>query len=123
MHTEFHPPDSLLKLGRDWVAAWNAHDLERVLRLYSDECEMVSDKIPYFGFDANGVLRGKDNLRAYWSKALSLLPDLHFDLIDLFVSPNSVVVYYTNERGKKICEYLRVNADGAIIQGSANHAY
>jgi hypothetical protein len=64
-------------------------------------------------------VRGKDALRAYWGKALGLLPNLHFTLIEVFVSPDSVVVFYANERGKKICEYLRVNAAGRI--GSANH--
>jgi predicted ester cyclase len=71
--------------------------------------------------DASGTLRGKDRLRMYWGKALTLLPNLHFDLIDLFVSPNSIVVFYQNERGAKICEYLRLNAEGKIVQGSANH--
>jgi hypothetical protein len=49
------------------------------------------------------------------------VPNLHFTLIEVFVSPDSVVVFYANERGKKICEYLRVNAAGRILQGSANH--
>lgn len=49
------------------------------------------------------------------------MPELHFSLIELFVSPDSVVVFYANERGKKICEYLRVDAAGKIVQGSANH--
>ena len=49
------------------------------------------------------------------------MPDLHFTLIDTYVSPDSVVAFYQNEHGKKICEYLRVNADGRIVQGSANH--
>ena len=57
----------------------------------------------------------------YWGKALQLVPNLQFDLIDLFVSPDSVVVFYANERGGRICEYLRVDADGRIVQGSANH--
>jgi len=29
------------------------------------------------------------------------------------------VVFYENERGKKICEYLRGNDTGLIVQGSA----
>jgi hypothetical protein len=32
---------------------------------------------------------------------------LHFDLIDTYVSPDSIVVFYQNERGAKIREYLR----------------
>jgi ketosteroid isomerase-like protein len=116
-----HQPSSLAELGRTWVEAWNARDLERVLTLYDENTVMTSDRIPMLGFDESGTVRGKDTLRAYWSKALGLVPNLHFSLIELFVSPDSVVVFYENERGKRICEYLRVNAAGKIVQGSANH--
>jgi len=114
-------PQAIAQLGKEWVAAWNARDLERVLALYADDAEMTSDRIPAFGFDPSGTLRGKDRLRAYWGKGLELLPNLHFTLIDLYVSPDSLVVFYSNERGARICEYLRLNADGKIRQGSANH--
>ena len=60
-------------------------------------------------------------MRAYWGKALTLVPNLHFTLIDTYVSPDSVVVFYQNERDAKICEYLRLDAAGKIRQGSANH--
>ncbi|MCS3502233.1 ketosteroid isomerase-like protein [Bradyrhizobium japonicum] len=116
-----HQPSTLAALGRTWVEAWNTRDLERVLTLYDEAAVMTSDRIPAMGFDASGTVRGKDALRAYWGKALALLPELHFRLIDLFVSPDSVVVFYENERGKRICEYLRVNDAGLIVQGSANH--
>jgi ketosteroid isomerase-like protein len=116
-----HDPARLTALGKEWIAAWNARDLERVLTLYSEDTEMTSALIPALGFDASGTVHGKDRLRAYWSTALRRLPDLHFDLIDLFVSPDSLVVFYANERGQKICEYLRLDAEGRIRQGSANH--
>ncbi|PSO15294.1 nuclear transport factor 2 family protein [Bradyrhizobium sp. MOS003] len=116
-----HQPSTLAALGRTWVEAWNARDLERVLTLYDEAAVMTSDRIPMLGFDASGTVRGKDALRAYWGKALGLIPNLHFTVIDVFVSPDSVVVFYENERGKRICEYLRVNEAGLIVQGSANH--
>ncbi|MCK1420533.1 nuclear transport factor 2 family protein [Bradyrhizobium sp. 180] len=119
--SQHHQPTTLAALGRSWIEAWNARDLERVLTLYDEAAVMTSDRIPVMGFDASGTVRGKDALRAYWGKALGLLPNLHFSLIDVFVSPDSVVVFYENERGKRICEYLRVNAEGLIVQGSANH--
>jgi uncharacterized protein (TIGR02246 family) len=121
MPSQPHPPADLAALGQEWVAAWNAHDLERVLALYAEDSEMTSDRIPAMGFDASGTLRGKDRIRTYWAKALTLLPDLHFELIDTYVSPDSIVVFYQNQRGAKICEYLRLNAAGKIVQGSANH--
>ena len=116
-----HDAARLAALGRDWIAAWNSHDLERVLALYAEDSEMTSDRIPALGFDPSGTLRGKSKLRAYWGAALQLLPDLHFDLIDTYVSPDSIVVFYQNEGGLRICEYLRLNAEGKIRQGSANH--
>jgi ketosteroid isomerase-like protein len=116
-----HDPAFCAALGKQWIDAWNSHDLERILALYSDDSEMTSDKIPLLGLDPTGTLRGKDRLRQYWSKGLQLIPNLHFTLIDVYVSPDSLVVFYENERGAKICEYLRLNADGKIRQGSANH--
>ena len=119
--SQHHDPAFCAALGKQWIDAWNSHDLERILALYSDDSEMTSDKIPLLGLDPTGTLRGKDRLRQYWSKGLQLIPDLHFTLIDVYVSPDSLIVFYENERGAKICEYLRLNADGKIRQGSANH--
>ena len=116
-----HHPTRLAALGREWIAAWNSRDLERVLTLYAEDAEMTSDKIQLLGLDSSGTLEGKAKLRIYWEKGLKLLPDLHFTLIDTFVSPDSIVVFYQNERGARICEYLRLDASGRIVQGSANH--
>jgi ketosteroid isomerase-like protein len=121
MALQHHDPAYCAALGKQWIDAWNSHDLERILALYADDTEMTSDKIPALGFDPSGTVRGKERLRQYWRKGLDLLPNLHFTLIDLYVSPDSLVVFYTNERGAQICEYLRLNADGRIKQGSANH--
>ncbi len=121
MPGQHHDVAHLAALGRQWIAAWNSRDLERVLELYAEDFEMTSDKIPALGFDPSGTLRGKANVRAYWAKALQLVPGLHFELIDTYVSPDSLVVFYQNETGAKICEYLRLNAEGKIVQGSANH--
>jgi ketosteroid isomerase-like protein len=121
MAQRHHDPAFCAALGKQWIDAWNSHDLERILALYSDDSEMTSDKIPLLGLDPTGTLRGKDGLRQYWSKGLQLIPNLHFTLIDVYVSPDSLIVFYSNERGAKICEYLRLNADGKIRQGSANH--
>lgn len=123
MSDDAHP--DLIALGERWIEAWNSHDLDRILALYSDDAEMTSDGIVRLGFTVQGLVKGKQNLRAYWSKALATLPNLHFVVRGFFTSPNSVVVHYTNDRGQTICEYLRVGQTGAnaglIVQGSANH--
>jgi ketosteroid isomerase-like protein len=113
-------PD-MTALGREWIAAWNARDLDRVLGLYAEDSEMTSHHIAGLGFDPSGTLRGKSKIREYWAFALAKLPDLHFELIDLYASPDSLIVFYSNERGAKICEYLRLDAAGKISQGSGNY--
>ena len=116
-----HAPADLQKLATEWIDAWNAHDLERVLALYTDNAEMTSPYIVTLDFDAGGTLRGKDRLRAYWTKALTLRPKLHFTLIEAFLSPDSVALLYRNDLGKQVCEYLRLDAAGKIRQASGNY--
>src|SRR6266403_5409100 len=103
MPSQPHPPAQLAALGRNWIAAWNSHDLELVLALYAEDSEMTSDRIPAMGFDASGTLRGKDKIRTYWAKALTLLPGLHFELIDAYVSPDSIVVFDHPGLGQPPC--------------------
>ena len=116
-----HATADLQELAAEWIAAWNSHDLERVLLLYTDESEMTSPYIAKLGFDESGTLRGKDRLRTYWSKALTLRPHLHFVLIEAFVGPDSVAVLYRNDLGKQVCEYLRLDDAGKIRQASGNY--
>jgi ketosteroid isomerase-like protein len=116
-----HAPADLQKLATEWIAAWNSRDLDQVLALYTADCEMTSPYIAKLGFHAGGTLRGKDHLRAYWSKALTLRPKLHFTLIEAFVSPDSVALLYHNEFGKQVCEYLRLDEAGLIRQASGNY--
>jgi ketosteroid isomerase-like protein len=115
----------LTALGEAWIAAWNSRDLARILALYADDAEMTSDGIVRLGFAVQGSVRGKQNLRAYWSKALAMFPSLHFTPTGVFTSPNSLIVHYTTDRGQTICEYLRVDQvgrnAGLIVQGSAHH--
>ena len=116
-----HATADLLKLAEQWIAAWNARDIERVLALYTDDSEMTSRYIVTLGFDPSGTLRGKDALRVYWSKALTLRPNLHFTLLEAFLSPDSVAVLYRNDLGKQVCEYLRLDDAGLIRQASGNY--
>jgi ketosteroid isomerase-like protein len=63
-------------LAQGWVTAWNAHDLPRILSLYSDDFEMTSSYIVQITGEASGTLRGKAAVGAYWQKALEKFPDL-----------------------------------------------
>jgi len=69
----------------EWIAAWSAQDLPRILSHYEDDFEMASPRIIEIAGQPSGVLRGKKDVGAYWAKALALVPDLRFELLGLFL--------------------------------------
>ena len=104
------------RFAAEWAAAWNSHDLERVLTHYTDDVEFASPKITELLGDPSGVARGKEALRAYWGSALKLLPDLHFTVEDVRAGVDSVVIAYRNERGRGVTEVLTFR-DGLVCRG------
>lgn len=60
----------------NWIAAWNARDVEAVLLLFGDHCEFRSPKAATI--TGHGTVRGKPALRAYWQAALAAIPSLQF---------------------------------------------
>lgn len=63
-----------------WVQAWNAHDVEAVLEHFPGDVVFTSPVAARVVPDSGGVVRGKAGLREYWTAALKLLPNLHFDV-------------------------------------------
>src|SRR5215831_6099483 len=58
------------RFAKEWVAAWNSHDLERILVHYEDNFEMSSPIITTLVGERSGKLRGKAAVGGYWAKAL-----------------------------------------------------
>jgi ketosteroid isomerase-like protein len=85
--------------AEEWIDAWNAHDVERVLAHYADDVELYSPFIVSIAHEPRGRLVGKAAVRAYWSTALSLIKDLRFELLDLLVGVHSLTIYYKGHRG------------------------
>lgn len=110
------------RFADEWIAAWNAHDLDRVLAHYDDDFEMSSPKIVDIAGEPSGVLRGKANVGAYWRKALSLITDLRFEKIAVFVGAESVAVHYANQAGKLAVEVFFFGSSGRVARAAAHYA-
>ena len=87
------------EFARDWIDSWNSHDLDRILSHYSDQFEMVSPIIVQLAGERSGMLKGKDAVRAYWAKALQLIPDLRFELLSILIGIDSITLHYRGPRG------------------------
>lgn len=107
--------------ARDWIESWNAHDLARVLSHYADEFEMSSPFIAQMGGEPSGTLAGKERVAAYWRVGLQKLPDLHFDLLGVFVGASSLAIHYRTSFGRDAVEVCFFNAAGLVIRAAAHY--
>lgn len=104
----------------DWIAAWNSHDLDRILSHYAEDFEMSSPYIAQIAGEPSGVLRGKTAVGAYWKQALARMPDLRFELITTLVGANSITLYYRGARGLA-AEVFFFGADQAVVRAAAHY--
>ena len=103
-----------------WEAAWNSHDLDRILAHYSEGVVFRSHKA--MQLVGQGEVRGRAALRHYWSKALSAQPELSFVVVNVFKGHGMMVITYENQRGVLAAETLRFGTEGLVVEASACHA-
>ena len=113
--------DEAWDLANDWVAAWNAHDLDRIMTHYDDAVELTSPVAAKLLGAANGKVVGKASLRAYFQRGLAAYPELHFRLADVLWGVNSVVLYYTNQTGTHTAEFMELSATRKVARVVANY--
>ena len=109
------------RFAKEWVAAWNSHDLERVLEHYEDDFEMSSPIIVTLMGEPSGKLKGKAAVGAYWTKALKAVPDLRFELLAALAGTDSVTVYCRGHRGLT-AEVLHFGPGGTVRAAFAHYA-
>jgi predicted ester cyclase len=113
--------DEARKLANDWVAAWNAHDLDLIMTHYEDAIELTSPAAAQLLGTPDGRVVGKPNLRAYFQRGLEAYPELRFQLEDVLWGLNSVVLYYTNQKGSRTAEFMELSANGKVARVVANY--
>jgi ketosteroid isomerase-like protein len=99
--------------AEQWVKDWNAHDLDALLGHFTDDVVFTSPvAVRLLGSD--GVIRGKEALRKYWSEGLRLIPDLRFEVLAVYAGVSTVVINYRNQAGGAVCEVLTF--DGSLVR-------
>lgn len=109
------------QFAASWIAAWNAHDLNRILAHYTDDFEMSSPKIISIAGESSGQLWGKTAVGDYWKRALALRPDLHFRLLAVFPGVRTICVHYESLDGHPAVEWFEFNEEFQIIKAAAHY--
>ena len=114
--------DEAWSLANHWVAAWNSHDLDSIITHYDDAIELTSPVAAQLLGMSDGRVVGKANLRAYFQRGLEAYPDLHFRLEDVLWGINTVLLYYTNQKGTRTAEFMELSATGKVARVVANYS-
>lgn len=105
-----------------WIAAWNSHDLDRILEHYTEDAEVTSPLVETYVGPGRTTVRGKPALRAYWGAALATYPDLQFRLFRAYAGPSSLVLHYQSVQGLVAAECLELDPGGRVQRVLAHYA-
>ena len=110
------------EFAKDWVEAWNSHDLNRVLSHYEEDVVLTSPRVRLFLGRDDGIIRGKAALRDYMELALKKVPDLRFSLDRVFSGVNAVVLEFHTHQGRHTAEFMEFGRNGLVSRASATDA-
>lgn len=113
-----------IQIAKQWFAAFNEHNLGNLLSLYHDNAAHYSPKLKIRQPETNGLVTGKDALRAWWQDAFDRLPSLHYRYTTLTANNDRVFMEYVrsvnDEPDMLVAEVLDI-ADGKIIASRVYH--
>jgi hypothetical protein len=108
--------------ARQWVAAWNSHDLDAIMSHYDVDVVLISPVAAKILDRPSGTVEGNAALRNYFKRGLELYPNLHFELLDVMCGLASIVVLYKNQKSTMTAEFMEFGKNGKIIRVVANYS-
>ena len=112
------------EIANAWLEAFNVHDLDRLLLLYHDDAEHFSPKLKQRKPESNGMVRGKNELRAWWKDAFQRLPGLTYKMYRITANKESVFMEYTRivpgEENMEVAEVLEIK-NNLIVASRVYH--
>lgn len=113
-----------IAIANAWFASFNAKDLEDLLELYHDQAEHYSPKLKIRQPETDGLIKGKESLRKWWSDAFLRLPTLHYKILTLTANDERVFMEYIRqvegEEDLRVGEVLEIQ-NSKIIASRVYH--
>ena len=110
-------PADARAFAEEWIDAWNAHDVERVLGHYAPGIVFLSPIAQRRV--GNGRVVGIDALASYWRGALKAHPDLKFELETVLMGHECLTILYRNHLHQRVAEMVEFGAAGKVVQSIA----
>ena len=112
------------RIGRAWMDAFNAYDVEALVALYAEDATHTSPKIRALHPESGGRLRGRAALSAWWRDSNARLPGLRYELTALTANDARVIVEYVRhapgQEPLPVAEAFDIR-DGRIVASRVFH--
>ncbi|HEY2258085.1 MAG TPA: nuclear transport factor 2 family protein [Solirubrobacteraceae bacterium] len=108
--------------AHDWIAAWNDHDLDRVLSHYRDDVVFTSPFAVLHAEARDGVVLGRPALRRYFQRALQAYPDLHFEPYGVLAGVSSAAVHYRSVGGREAIEVMEFDSQRQVRRAAGHYS-
>ena len=122
MMTRMSPELDIKDFARNWIEAWNSHNLDAIMSHYDDNVVLTSPVAATILNRPSGTVEGKVALREYFKRGLEVYPNLNFELLDVMGGLSSIVICYRNQKGTKTAEFMELGTSGKIIRVVANYS-
>lgn len=107
--------------ANEWIDSWNAHDLDRILKHYSDNIEFSSPFIIKLFNEPSGKIKSKEKLKPYFEKGLLAYPNLKFELLHVLKGVNSITLLYRSVNNLLAAEVMILDNQGKISKVLAHY--
>ena len=125
LHSCMVTKESAEGFARAWFAAWNAHDVERVMALYAEGIEHSSPFIARYAVDERGkqakAIVGKKAVGEYFARAIERNPTLRFDPMHVTVGLESVILVYRRMSGDLAAEVFVFDEAGKVVRSVSHY--
>ncbi len=105
----------------EWIKSWNKKDIAAIMNHYTDGVIFSSPFIIRNKINTSGTIKGKDNLKKYFEKALAATPDLHFDLEHIMIGIKSITLIYVRIQTLLASETMILDYEGKVIEGLSHY--
>jgi hypothetical protein len=110
------------RFAEQWIDAWNRHDLDSILDLYSEEIDFSSPFAAKLLGAADGRIQGRVALREFFSIGLAAYPDLQLKLRCVALGVGGITLICDSVRGLVAAHTMILDPEFKITQAFAHYA-
>ena len=109
------------EFAASWYAAWNGHDIDRIMSHYAAGIEHSSPFIKRYNGTDDTSLKGIGAVRDYFDRALKRNPTLRFDPLHLTIGLESAILVYRRMTGDLAAELFAFDEGNKVVRSISHY--